>query len=292
MLGISVSAPFEQNRTCLSTDEILAELLFLTTGEMANGRLEHIKSDHPASPPLLKDEHSQNFTTQSERGENLARPGVCHLERLNFTLISIFQYGLIHPEEYSTLSNFFFDDHFYPPYALEDRISHILQPLFDTYHRSKPDLVVFGSSFWDTAHWARWRLATGIGWMTSLPEQQVDEFARRLVDAFKMLQRHPLLNEAKTILWRTAHEPRLVERVPGDIVMFLDAVAEATIHAIQHPTTQNLPRWMSEEELQEPEMKDLGRKLRMDHAGRMMNGQRQYMRSSPFCTCVVFKIHG
>lgn len=265
--------------------------LMLSLGELAGGNLDHVTSYHPASPEIVKDEHSSQFKEQSQRGEDLARPRVCHVERVNLTLVSIFQYGLVEPDEYKSLSEFFVDDHFYPPYAMDDRITHIMQPLFNAYGRTKPDLVVFGSSFWDTAHWARWRIANGPGWMTSLPEPQIDIFAKRFIKALKMLHKHPLLDEAKTILWRTAHEPAMVERVPGDLVMSLDAVAEATITALQHPEREP-PRWMTRKELQSAESRALGEKVRMDYSGRMMNGQRQFMSEfKGFSVCFTTAAH-
>ena len=62
--------------------------------------------------------------------------------------VSLFSWGVFTAEEYAAAdlpANSFYS----APMELQTRVQHILVPLLANLGRTKPDLIQFGSSFWD-----------------------------------------------------------------------------------------------------------------------------------------------
>jgi len=67
---------------------------------MAGGNSAFIDSTHPWSPLPYTDGH-QDFLKKggADHVQHLARPWVCHVEKYNFTLVSVFHFGLMDAED-------------------------------------------------------------------------------------------------------------------------------------------------------------------------------------------------
>lgn len=100
--------------------------------------------------------------------------------------------------------------HYYPPATFDDRIGALVVPLLSRLGRH-PDLISFGSNFWDVAVMVMDDLASGMPadplakTLPPLDAPRLALFRQRLDHALDLLQ---TTFPTSRIAWRTASEPR------------------------------------------------------------------------------------
>lgn len=111
-------------------------------------------SDWPACDATLFVESQKRWDTSSAKR---TRPWVCAVPAYNFTLVSIFTFGLDPPLSGRTLAH---QPWYHPPSPFTARLHHIARPLLASlaapYSRpsiASPDLVEIASGFWDLRGW-------------------------------------------------------------------------------------------------------------------------------------------
>lgn len=188
----------------------------------------NIAADNPLSPaPYQFSSPPKNwpkgmYAEKSEgwktAGSLLNRPWVCRVHKYNFTLVSLFSYGMDALDDgllFATVERDFF-----PPARLPDRIVHVLAPLLDNlavlYGQpsiASPDLIELSSGPWDARAWTQYD-------MMDAGKPDWDEWDPLVYLDTKLWQRErwargarDTIKEVATrwkdagIMWRSLHQP-------------------------------------------------------------------------------------
>ncbi|KAI5480771.1 hypothetical protein MNV49_007177 [Pseudohyphozyma bogoriensis] len=192
--------------------------------EFAGGAFTSIGRDHPLSPaPFLNgidEKHNPGNTSTSEE----ARPAVCYVEQYDFMIVNVFHYGLANRVEFEHES-LLKDEAFYPPVAVQDRLSAIVHPLLASLKRT-PDLVEFSSGFWDLRHFTALDKQQNIDPFSALAVDRLQWYSDRLTKALtEVSQQFP----DTPLLWRALHHPPKSTNMPFSRVAALDQLGRKVV---------------------------------------------------------------
>ncbi|GAA5931754.1 hypothetical protein JCM3775_000034 [Rhodotorula graminis] len=195
----------------------------------AGGKFATIGRDHPLSPPRFVNGIDEKFLPGANQ-ENFdgTRPSVCYFEDLDFMVVTVFHFGLANRVEFEHES-LLQDPHFYPPVAVDDRLSHIVMPLLDSLKRTKPDLIEVSSGFWDLRHFAALDELSGTDPHDELSPERLSWYSTRLTRALADLgSAFP----DTPLLWRTLHQTPDFKQTSPARVAALDQISRKVAAAL------------------------------------------------------------
>jgi hypothetical protein len=182
--------------------------------------------------------------------------------------------GFSTPEEYGP-DWFQRSQVYYAPFALEDRIRHILSPILRSYRRSAPDLVTFASSFLDAAQLQKEQDERSGSPSALLDDDLLVRYAERLSASLVQLLDTDLFASAN-ILWRTAHVPKGRSGISAQAVLALDGVAESVVEEVRTGVERGF--WESSAAFFSlRERVQAAARVRVDYSGRMLQGQTVHL---------------
>ncbi|GAA6016717.1 hypothetical protein JCM11491_000217 [Sporobolomyces phaffii] len=191
----------------------------------AGGQFATIGRDHELSPPRFVNGIDEKLPEKEQENSDASRPAVCYIPEYDFTILSVFHYGLVNRVEIERES-LLEEPTFYPPVALEDRLTHIILPILDSLNRTQPDLIEFSTGFWDLRHFTALDEQEGVDPFTELSSERLTWYSERLTRAFADLAdvfpRTPLL-------WRALHQTPEHKGTPPARVAALDALGRKVV---------------------------------------------------------------
>ncbi|GAA5901768.1 hypothetical protein JCM5296_005401 [Sporobolomyces johnsonii] len=199
----------------------------------AGGKFASIGRDHPLSPPRFVNGIDEKLPGANQENFDESRPGICYIEEYDFTLVSVFHFGLANRVEVERESRPF-DPHFYPPVAIDDRLTHIVLPLLDSLNRTRPDLIEFSSSFWDLRHFTALDELAGSDPYAELSTTRLSWYSDRLTRAFSDLG---AVFPNTPLLWRTMHQTPHYNQTPPVRVVALDGLSRKIVNALNDART-------------------------------------------------------
>lgn len=222
----------------------------------AGGQFATIGRDHPLSPPRFVNGIDEKLAGSDRENFDASRPSVCYLPEYDFTLVSIFHFGLANRVEIEreTLLD---DPNFYPPgtcysvcsipetgstelihlectVALEDRLTHIVLPILDTLNRTQPDLIEFSTGFWDLRHFTVLDELAGVEPYTELSAERLSWYSERLTRAFADLAD---VFPHVPLLWRAMHQTPEHSGTPPARLAALDALSRKIVKYLNESPT-------------------------------------------------------
>lgn len=221
---------------------------------LSGGQFETISRDHFLSPPRFVNGIDEKLQNANQENFDGSRPAVCYSPEYDFTIISVFHFGLANRVEFERES-LLEDPAFYPPgmsptwlslsieittddllakVALEDRLTHIVLPVLDSLNRTQPDLIEFSTGFWDLRHFTALDKLSGQDPSLELSPEQLSWYSERLTRAFADLaDAFP----HTPLLWRTMHQtPEFVD-TPAARVAALDALSRQIVKLLNGAET-------------------------------------------------------
>ncbi|BGP48289.1 hypothetical protein JCM10450v2_004161 [Rhodotorula kratochvilovae] len=200
----------------------------------AGGKFASIGRDHPLSPPRFVNGIDEKLPGANQENFDGTRPSVCYLEDYDFMVVSVFHFGLANRVEFEHES-LLYDPHFYPPVAVDDRLSHIVMPLLDSLNRPRPDLIEFSSGFWDLRHFAALDELAGKDPYGELSTERLSWYSTRLTHALADLgSAFP----HAPILWRTLHQTPSFNQTAPARVAALDQISRKVATALNDAATR------------------------------------------------------
>ncbi|BGO91602.1 hypothetical protein NBRC10512_008049 [Rhodotorula toruloides] len=194
----------------------------------AGGKWASIDRDHPLSPPPFVNGIDEKLPGAQQNSSSATRPSVCYLEEYDFMVVSVFHFGLANRVEFEHES-LLYNPHFYPPVAVDDRLTHIVLPLLDSLNRTKPDMIEFSSGFWDLRHFAALDELAGKDVFSELTTERLAWYSSRLVHALADLSS---VFPDTPLLWRTLHHtPKFNETSPARVAA-LDQLSRKVVTAL------------------------------------------------------------
>ncbi|GAA6040237.1 hypothetical protein JCM8097_004199 [Rhodosporidiobolus ruineniae] len=194
----------------------------------AGGKFASIGRDHPLSPPRFVNGIDEKLPGANQENFDGTRPAVCYVEEYDFMIVSVFHFGLANRVEFEHES-LLYDPHFYPPVAVDDRLTHIVLPLLDSLNRPHPDLIEFSSGFWDLRHFASLDMLAGQDPYRELSNERLAWYTGRLTHALADVGAvfpHTL------VLWRTLHHtPKFNQTSPARVAA-LDQLSRKVVSAL------------------------------------------------------------
>lgn len=198
----------------------------------AGGKFASIGRDHPLSPPRFVNGIDEKFPGGNQENFDGTRPSVCYFDDLDFMVVSVFHFGLANRVEFEQES-LLYDPHFYPPVAVDDRLSHIVIPLLDSLKRTEPDLIEFSSGFWDLRHFAALDELAGNDPRDELSTERLSWYSSRLTRALADLgSAFP----NTPLLWRTLHQTPDYQQTSPARVAALDQISRKVAAALNEAT--------------------------------------------------------
>ncbi|KAM0753119.1 hypothetical protein T439DRAFT_311789 [Meredithblackwellia eburnea MCA 4105] len=192
--------------------------------EFSGGAFEVITADHPMSPPPFLNGIDEKFGRDKEFTD-ASRPTVCYLDQYDLMVVTVFHFGLANRIEFEH-EHLLQDQHFYPPVAVQDRLSHIVRPLLKSLNRTSPDLVEFSSGFWDLRHFTALDERAQKDPFGELSNERLQWYSHRLsnslMDVGAMFPGVPLL-------WRSMHQPPRAQETPFSRVAALDQLGRKIV---------------------------------------------------------------
>ncbi|BGP16395.1 hypothetical protein JCM10213_004048 [Rhodosporidiobolus nylandii] len=214
----------------------------------AGGKFTTIGRDHPLSPPRFVNGIDEKLPGASQESYDGTRPAVCYLEEYDFIIISVFHFGLANRVEFEHES-LLYDPHFYPPVAVDDRLTHIVLPLLDTLKRPHPDLIEFSSGFWDLRHFAALDELAGQDVYSELSTERLAWYSGRLTHALADLS---AVFPHTPLLWRTLHHtPKFNQTSPARVAA-LDQLSRKVVGAMNEARNRAEARHRIELLVQQP----------------------------------------
>ncbi|GAA5925121.1 uncharacterized protein JCM15063_004927 [Sporobolomyces koalae] len=200
---------------------------------LAGGRFGTIGRDHPLSPPRFVNGVDEKLPTASQEVSEASRPSVCHVAEYDLTIVSAFHFGLVNRVEIEreTLLD---DANFYPPVALEDRLTHIVLPILHSLNRTRPDLIEFSTGSYDLRHFAALDQLANQDPQSDLTFDRLSWYSKRLTRAFADLAD---VFPHTPILWRSLqHVPELTN-APSVRIAALDALSRQIVKYLNSSET-------------------------------------------------------
>ncbi|GAA6060106.1 hypothetical protein JCM10212_003514 [Sporobolomyces blumeae] len=199
----------------------------------AGGKFATIGRDHPLSPPRFVNGIDEKLPGANQENYDGSRPAVCYIAEYDFTVVSVFHFGLANRVEFEHES-LLYDPHFYPPVAVEDRLTHIVLPILDSLNRTRPDLIEFSSGFWDLRHFTALDELAGIDPWTELTADRLSWYSERLTRAFADLAD---VFPQTPLLWRSMHQTPEYANTPPARVAALDALSRKVVAYLNESRT-------------------------------------------------------
>lgn len=220
----SLPLPWLHGKTVLLYGDHLERLHNKDFCRFAGGKFASIGADHPLSPPRFVNGIDERLPGANHTFDN-SRPSVCYVEQYDFMVVSVFHFGLANRVEFEQES-LYFDEHFYPPVAVNDRLSHIVLPLLSALHRPKLDLIEFSSGFWDLRHFTALDEQANLDPFSDLTSDRLDWYQSRLTATF-----HELASTFPHVplLWRALHQTPKFANTPFSRVAALDQLSRKVV---------------------------------------------------------------
>ncbi|GAA5850379.1 hypothetical protein JCM8547_001853 [Rhodosporidiobolus lusitaniae] len=194
----------------------------------AGGKFASIGKDHPLSPPRFVNGIDEKLPGANQETSDLTRPAVCYIEEYDFMIVSVFHFGLANRVEFEHES-LLYDPHFYPPVAVDDRLTHIVLPLLDSLKRPHPDIIEFSSGFWDLRHFAALDELAGQDPYGELSTERLAWYSGRLTHAIADVS---AVFPNTPLLWRTLHHtPKFAQTSPARVAA-LDQLSRKVVAAM------------------------------------------------------------
>ncbi|ORY89411.1 hypothetical protein BCR35DRAFT_262402 [Leucosporidium creatinivorum] len=224
-LNESLPLPWLQGRTVVLFGDHVERLHNKDFCRFAGGRFVTISADHPLSPPRFVNGIDEKLPGANQPNFDSSRPSVCYVEEYDFVLVSVFHFGLANRPEFER-EKLLLDPYFYPPVALDDRLSHILLPILRSLDRTHPDLIEFSSGFWDLRHFTALDEVANLDPFSDLTSDRLEWYASRLHQAFQDLgsafPKTPLM-------WRALHHTPKFANTPYSRVAALDNLSRMIV---------------------------------------------------------------
>ncbi|GAA5885974.1 hypothetical protein JCM6882_004218 [Rhodosporidiobolus microsporus] len=214
----------------------------------AGGKFASIGRDHALSPPRFVNGIDEKLSGANQENHEGTRPAVCYIEEYDFMILSVFHFGLANRVEFEHES-LLYDPHFYPPVAVDDRLTHIVLPLLDSLNRPHPDLIEFSSGFWDLRHFAALDELTGTDPYGELSTERLAWYSGRLTHALADLG---AVFPNTPLLWRTLHHtPKFNQTSPARVAA-LDQLSRKVVGALNEARNRAEARHRIELLVQQP----------------------------------------
>ncbi|GAA6001300.1 hypothetical protein JCM10207_006597 [Rhodosporidiobolus poonsookiae] len=214
----------------------------------AGGKFVSIGRDHPLSPPRFVNGIDEKLPGANQENHDGTRPAVCYLEEYDFMIISVFHFGLANRVEFEHES-LLYDPHFYPPVAVDDRLTHIVLPLLDSLKRPHPDLIEFSSGFWDLRHFAALDELSNQDPYGELSTERLAWYSGRLTHALADVG---AVFPNTPLLWRTLHHtPKFNQTSPARVAA-LDQLSRTVVSALNEARNRAEARHKLELLVQQP----------------------------------------
>ncbi|GAA5996508.1 uncharacterized protein JCM10292_003016 [Rhodotorula paludigena] len=198
------------------------------------GKWATIGRDHALSPPRFVNGIDEKLVGSNKENYDGTRPAVCYLEDYDFMVVSVFHFGLANRVEFEHES-LLHDPAFYPPVAVDDRLTHIVLPLLDSLNRTRPDLIEFSTGFWDLRHFAALDELAGKDRYGELSTERLAWYSARLTHAFADLgSAFP----GAPILWRTLHQTPNFNQTSPARVAALDQISRKVAATLNEVSTR------------------------------------------------------
>ncbi|GAA5984878.1 hypothetical protein JCM11641_005449 [Rhodosporidiobolus odoratus] len=224
----SLPLPWLQGKTVLLFGDHVERTHNKDFCRFAGGKFATIGKNHPLSPPRFVNGIDEKLPGANQEDFDGTRPAVCYLEEYDFMLISVFHFGLANRVEFEQES-LLYDPHFYPPVAVDDRLTRIVVPLLDSLKRPHPDLIEFSSGFWDLRHFAALDEMTGKDPYYELSTERLAWYSGRLTHALADLG---AVFPNTPLLWRTLHHtPKFNQTSPARVAA-LDQLSRKVVSAL------------------------------------------------------------
>ncbi|GAA5820165.1 hypothetical protein JCM11251_005511 [Rhodosporidiobolus azoricus] len=214
----------------------------------AGGRFASIGRDHPLSPPRFVNGIEEKLPGANQENWDGTRPAVCYIEEYDLMILSVFHFGLANRVEFEHES-LLHDPHFYPPVAVDDRLTHIVIPLLDSLKRPHPDLIEFSSGFWDLRHFAALDELSNTDPYGELSASRLAWYSGRLTHALADLG---AVFPHTPLLWRTLHHtPKFNQTSPARVAA-LDQLSRKVVSALNEARNRAEARHRIELLVQQP----------------------------------------
>jgi hypothetical protein len=187
-----------------------------------------ISPAHPAYPPVPDRFRLYDPPPIGHNQDNVAGvPTMCFVPHLNFSIISVYHYGLESKDE-QVISMLMEKKQYHPPAYVHDRFDYIVLPLLQRLDR-RLDLLQFASFLWDVQYLHRRdKRATSL-YPDSVNPTDVAIYGTRLEQAFQRIAAR--LDASVPILWRTPHAIKASSDafLPPRVAVALSTMAESVV---------------------------------------------------------------
>ncbi|GAA5959159.1 hypothetical protein JCM3765_005091 [Sporobolomyces pararoseus] len=221
----SLPLPWLQGKTVLLFGDQVERNHNKDLCRFAGGQFATIGRDDPLSPPRFVNGIDEKLPGASQENSDSSRPAVCYIAEYDFALISVFHYGLVNRVEIER-ENLLEDPNFYPPVALEDRLTHIVLPILDTLNRTQPDLIEFSTGLWDLRHFTAIDEIEKVDPHAELSSDRLTWYSERLTRAFADLAD---VFPHTPLLWRAMYQSQEGKESLPARVAALDALSRKIV---------------------------------------------------------------
>ncbi|KDE09283.1 hypothetical protein MVLG_00601 [Microbotryum lychnidis-dioicae p1A1 Lamole] len=210
------------------------------------GKFISVGPEHPISPPPFHNGIDEKLGSANQTNFVPSRPTVCYVEHYDFMMVSVFHYGFINRVE-AERENLLWDQHFYAPVNVQDRISYLIKKLLRNLDR-RVNFIEFSSSVWDLRHFSVLDELAKKSHLDPLSASRLAWYSQRLKDTFEYLaESFP----GTPLSWRTLQQTPFFDATSFGRVAELDRVSRKVIEDLNrqwagHVTSDWVHEWENE----------------------------------------------